>query len=58
MIVMTKEEAKQAIRVWPANAKAPFDRDAQIELMKIARKQQLSTINRIVHRLNEERKEQ
>jgi hypothetical protein len=36
-MLMTKEEIKHAIRVWPANVKAPLTRDEQILLMTTAR---------------------
>ena len=36
MMIMTKSEAKEASRVWAANAKAPIDRDTQIYIMKTA----------------------
>jgi hypothetical protein len=36
MMIMTKSEAKEAARVWAANAKSPIDRDTQIQIMKTA----------------------
>jgi len=36
MIIMSKEEVKDASRTWAANVKAPIDRDNQIYMMKTA----------------------
>jgi hypothetical protein len=36
MIIMSKEEVKDASRIWAVNVKAPIDRDTQIYMMKTA----------------------
>ena len=46
MIVMSKDEIRVAIRLWPANAKAPIDRDVQIKLMQTAAKRHEEKINK------------
>jgi hypothetical protein len=58
MFIMTKEEVQSATRIWAANVKAPIDRDLQIQLMKTAQERRMSRINKLVHRINEERKGQ
>jgi hypothetical protein len=58
MVVMTKEEARNASRIWAANVKQPIDRDAQIAMMKAVRERQQSAINRLTKKLEDERKGQ
>lgn len=58
MVVMTKEEARNASRIWAANVKQPIDRDTQIAMMKSARERHQSVINRLTKKLEDERKGQ
>ncbi len=36
MKLMSREEVELATHIWPANVKAPIDRDTQIHMMKTA----------------------
>jgi hypothetical protein len=45
-LVMTKDEIKNATSIWPANAKAPLDRDQQIFLMTTAKERHAARILR------------
>jgi len=45
MMKMTKQEVSD-FQVWPANVKAPLDRDQQILLMTTARARHLARIER------------
>lgn len=58
MVIMTKDEARNASRVWAANVKQPIDRDTQIELMKTARERHQSAINRLMKQVQNERNEE
>ena len=58
MVIMTKEEARTASHVWAANVKQPLDRDTQIVMMKTARERHQSVINKLMKKLEDERKEQ
>jgi len=58
MVIMTKEEARSAARIWAANVKAPIDRDTQIMLMTTAAQRHKDKINRITKQLETEREEQ
>jgi hypothetical protein len=55
MVIMTKEEARNASHAWAANAKQPIDRDTQIELMKSAKERHQSAINRLMKQVQNER---
>jgi hypothetical protein len=55
MVIMTKEEARNASHVWAANTKQPINRDAQIELMRTARDRHQSVINRLMKQVQNER---
>ena len=46
-MLMTEEEIKNAVRVWPANVKAPLTRDEQIHLMTTARERHDAARERI-----------
>jgi hypothetical protein len=52
-MLMTKKEIATATRVWPANAKAPITRDAQILLMTTARERHAAAIEKIRQLLKE-----
>ena len=52
MFIMSKEEVESVKHTWPANVKAPIDRDMQIKMMKTAQDLNLRRINKIVHRLD------
>jgi hypothetical protein len=54
-MLMTKEEIKRSVHIWPANAKAPIDRDTQIILMQTAKERHAENRKRIM-KLFEERK--
>ena len=56
MVIMTKEEVQSHIHAWPANTKAPIDRNVQIKLMQTASKRHEEKINRIMKKLEDERK--
>ena len=43
---MSKDEIKNAVQVWPANARAPLTRDQQIALMTTARERHRARIKR------------
>jgi hypothetical protein len=47
MMIMTKDEVKQALKVWAANVKQPIDRDLQILLMKTAKQRREAFIERM-----------
>lgn len=55
MMIMTKEEARSAARIWAANVKSPIDRDTQIMLMTTARQRHEGTLNKIARQLEMER---
>jgi len=56
MVIMTKEEVQSHVHAWPANTKAPIDRDTQIQLMQTASQRHEEKINRIMKQLKDERK--
>ena len=56
-MLMTKEEIERSIHIWPANTKAPIDRDTQIMLMQTAKERYAENRKRIM-KLFEERKGQ
>jgi hypothetical protein len=58
MVIMTKEEARSAARIWAANVKAPIDRDTQIVLMTTAAQRHKDKINRLMKQVQNERNEE
>jgi hypothetical protein len=50
-MLMTEEEIKNAVRVWPANVKAPLTRDEQIHLMTTAHERHAAAKARIIELL-------
>jgi len=50
---MTKEEIETAVRVWPANVKAPITRDEQIQLIITARERHAANREKIRQLLKE-----
>ena len=46
-MLMSKAEINEHIQVWPANARAPLDRETQILFMKSARRRHLALIKRL-----------
>lgn len=52
-MLMTRDEVKQAVRVWPANVKAPLTRDEQIQMMTTARERHAAVREKILQLLKE-----
>jgi hypothetical protein len=52
-MLMSKDEVKQASRVWAANVKAPLTRDEQILMMTTAGERHAAAKERILQLLKE-----
>ena len=50
---MLKDEIKDAVQTWPANARAPLTREQQIALMTTARERHRARIERFKRLLKE-----
>jgi hypothetical protein len=53
-MLMTEEEIKHAVRVWPANVKAPLTQDKQILLITTARERHAASKEKILQLLKEQ----